>query len=500
VSDSLELVAALRRAGLLRSAPSPLPDVSGLTTDSRSAGPGTLFIAVRGSQTDGHRFVSDAVARGAAAVVVESPQDTAAPQFVVQDARRSAIVLARTWFGDPAAGMVLVGITGTNGKTTTTSLVRHLLNRDGDAGSIGTLGAFDGAGRSLPSAAGSLTTPGPVDLQATFAVLRDAGVGRVAMETSSHSLDQSRLDGLLFQAAVFTNLTRDHLDYHVTMEQYLAAKLKLLGLLDKDAIVASNADDPVWAVIPRTGRSVTFGQHPDADLRALDPVLESTGSRFRIEGRFGRCEASLPLPGDFNISNALAASAVALGLGMTLAEVVERLAQAPQVPGRMERLVAEPFVVVRDYAHTPDALERALTTLRPLTGGRLIVLFGCGGDRDRGKRPLMAASAGALADLVVVTSDNPRTERPDAIIDDVIAGLPAGAEHLRISDRRDAIAEALRLAHPGDSILLAGKGHETYQVIGKEYRPFDEKEIVAELMGKAGEGGKPGEGGSGALD
>ena len=482
MSNSLELVSALRRAGLLRSAPLPLPEVSGLTTDSRSAGPGVLFIAVRGTQVDGHRFVPDAVSRGAAAVVVESPQDTSAPQLVVQDARRAAIVLARAWFGDPAAGTLLVGITGTNGKTTTTALVRHLLNRDGDAGSIGTLGAFDGAGRSVPSVAGSLTTPGPVDLQATFAVLRDAGVGRVAMETSSHSLDQGRLDGLLFQAAVFTNLTRDHLDYHVTMEHYLAAKLKLLGLVAKDAVIASNGDDPVWAVIPRTGNTVTFGQHPDADLRAIDPVLESTGSRFRIEGRFGTREISLPLPGEFNVSNALAAAAVALGLGIPLADVAERLATAPQVPGRMERLIAEPFVVLRDYAHTPDALERALEALRPLTRGRLIVLFGCGGDRDRGKRPLMARTAGALADLTVVTSDNPRTERPEAIIDEVMTGLPPGAEHLLVTDRRDAIARALTAAQPGDTLLLAGKGHETYQVIGREYRPFDEKEIVTELM------------------
>ena len=493
MSNSLELVSALRRAGLLRSAPSPLPDVTGLTTDSRGVGPGALFIAMRGSQVDGHRYISDAVSRGAAAVVVESPQDTPAPQFVVQDARRAAIVLARAWFGDPAAGMLLVGITGTNGKTTTTALVRHLLNRDGDAGSIGTLGAFDGAGRSVPSVAGSLTTPGPVDLQATFALLREAGIGRVAMETSSHSLDQGRLDGLVFQAAVFTNLTRDHLDYHVTMEQYLAAKLKLLGLLAKDAVVASNADDPVWAVISRTGNSVTFGQHPDADLRAVDPVLESTGSRFRVEGRFGTREISLPLPGEFNISNALAAAAVALGLGMPLGEVAERLAIAPQVPGRMERLLAEPFAVVRDYAHTPDALERALEALRPLTSGRLIVLFGCGGDRDRGKRPLMARSAGALADLTVLTSDNPRTERPESIIDEVMAGLPPGAEHLRITDRREAIARALSLARPGDTLLLAGKGHETYQVIGKEYRPFDEKAIVTQLMGEGGRG-------KGALD
>jgi UDP-N-acetylmuramoyl-L-alanyl-D-glutamate--2,6-diaminopimelate ligase len=268
------------------------------------------------------------------------------------------------------------------------------------------------------------------------------------------------------------------------MEQYLAAKLKLLGLLAKDAVIASNADDPVWAVISRTGNTVTFGRHPDADLRAVDPVLEATGSRFRLEGRFGSREISLPLPGEFNVSNALAAAAVALGLGTPLADVAERLAAAPQVPGRMERLLATPFVVVRDYAHTPDALERALEALRPLTSGRLIVLFGCGGDRDRGKRPLMARSAGTLADFTVLTSDNPRTERPESIIDDMLAGLPPGVEHLRITDRREAIARALLLARPGDTLLLAGKGHETYQVIGTEYRPFDERLIVEELMGR----------------
>jgi len=480
------LVAALRSAGLLRFAPEGLPAFGMLTTDSRSVVPGALFVAVRGSEVDGHRFVADAVARGAAAVVVEAPLEAGVHQIVVSDGRRAAIALARRWYEDPAASMTMVGITGTNGKTTTTGIVRHLLNRHQDAASIGTLGAFDGAGASVPSTAGSLTTPGPVDLQATLATLRDRGVRAVAMETSSHSLDQGRLDGLVFQGVVFTNLTRDHLDYHRTMEHYLAAKLKLLDLVGKDAAVAVNADDPAWRVIPRSSRVVSFGFHPDADLRATDPALDSTGCRFRLEGRFGIAEVSLPLPGEFNVANALAAAAVALGMGHSLDRVVERLNTAPQVPGRMERLASQPFVVLRDYAHTPDALERALTALRPGTTGRLIVVFGCGGDRDRGKRPIMGKIAGTLADLAVITSDNPRTEDPEAIIAEVVGGLPPGAPHLRIGDRREAIRQVLEMARPGDTVLLAGKGHETYQVIGKEYRPFDEKSIVAELLGGSG--------------
>lgn len=479
------LLGELRREDLLVAAPAELPPIAGLTTDSRQAGPGTLFIAVRGSVEDGHRYAPAAVGQGAAALVVERAVGLGRPEVVVRDGRRAAIALARAWYGRPADRLQLVGVTGTSGKSTTTLLVRHLLNERGTAGAIGTLGAFDGAGQAVPSTAGSLTTPGPVDLQATLAALVGRGVESVAMEASSHSLDQGRLDGLLFAGAVFTNLSREHLDYHPDMTHYRDAKLRLLELLAPGGTAAVNRDDPAWDVIPSGRGVVTFGFHPDAALRARDAVLGPVGSRFVVEGRFGTAEVSLPLPGEFNVSNALGAAAGALGLGLELPRVVERLATAPQVPGRMERLVERPCVVIRDYAHKPDALERVLRTLGPLTRGRLIVLFGCGGDRDRGKRPIMGRIAAELADLVVVTSDNPRTEDPERILDEILAGVPDRSATRRIADRREAIRWALDEARADDTVLLAGKGHETYQIVGRDHLPFDEREIVRELVGQA---------------
>jgi UDP-N-acetylmuramoyl-L-alanyl-D-glutamate--2,6-diaminopimelate ligase len=375
----------------------------------------------------------------------------------------------------------LTGVTGTNGKTTTTGLIRHLLNRNQSAGSIGTLGAFDGADQAVPSTAGALTTPGPIDLQATLAALRERGVTHVAMETSSHSLDQGRLDGLSFAAGVFTNLTRDHLDYHGTMEAYLGSKLRLANLLRPSAVEVVNLDDDAWSALACRNRRVTFGLHPAADVRATQISLNASGSCFLLTGRFGSGEVLLPLLGDFNVSNALAAAATALGLELSLQEVVDRLATAPQVPGRMERISDTPCTVLRDYSHTPDSLERALRTLRPLTPGRLILVFGCGGDRDKGKRPLMGRIAADLSDLAIVTSDNPRTENPETIIDEIERGM-GGASHLRIPDRLAAIRAALNEGQAGDTILLAGKGHETYQVIGTRKIDFDEREIVQGLV------------------
>lgn len=476
------LLDELRRADLLVEAPANGPDPSGIGVDSRTIQRGMLYVALRGSQADGHRFVPDAVRRGAAAVLVEAPQQPGVSQIVVRDAHRAALVLGSAWYGHPARGLTLIGVTGTNGKTTTTGLIRHLFNEGHAAGSIGTLGAFDGHGKAIPSTAGSLTTPGPIDLQATLASLVERGATHVAMEASSHSLDQRRLDGLSFAAGVFTNLTRDHLDYHGTMESYLASKLRLSALLGLGGIEVVNLDDDNWQVMaPRTPR-LTFGIHPSSDVRATGAVLDAAGSRFQLSGRFGTADVALPLLGDFNVANALAAAATALGLGQPLATVVQRLAAAPQVPGRMERISDTPCIVLRDYAHTPDALERALTSLRPLTRGRLIVVFGCGGDRDRGKRPIMGRIAAELAHLAVATSDNPRTEDPEAIIDDIEQGMN-GMPHLRISDRLAAIHAALNEGRPGDTILLAGKGHETYQIIGTEKIDFDEREIVQKAVG-----------------
>ena len=478
------LLGALRREGLLLSVAGAPAQLTGLAVDTRALQAGQLYCAVRGSTVDGHRFVADAVRLGAAAVMVEEPSGGAVPEIVVSDGRKAASVAARAWYGDPATALTLIGITGTNGKTTTTGLVRHLFNAAGTAGSIGTLGAFDGSGRPVPSTAGSLTTPGPVDLHATFAALRARGVTHVAMETSSHSLDQGRLDGLTFAAGIFTNLTREHLDYHRTMEHYLAAKLRLVALLAPGGVAVVNADDPAWAAIPPGPRRVSFGVSPDADVRAEQLLLEAGGSRFRLAGVFGAAEAQIPLMGEFNVSNALAAAACALSLGLPLDEVVRRLGESQQVPGRMERIADRPMVVLRDYAHTPDAMSRVLATLRPVTRGRLIVVFGCGGDRDRGKRPEMARLAVEGADLVAITSDNPRTEDPERILDDMESGM-GGAPHLRITDREEAIHRVLREAAEGDTVLLAGKGHETYQIVGTTKHHFDEREIVrSALLGR----------------
>lgn len=473
----------LATAGLLLEQVGADVPVAGIADDSRAVAGGDLFCAWSGTAVDGHRFTADAAARGAAAVLVERPlDDIDLPQLVVRNGRRGAAVAASLLFGDPQDQLRLVGVTGTNGKTTSVWVLRHLLSRHAPTASLGTLGAIGADGNVLPGSE-ALTTPGPVQLARTLRTLVDSGVRTLAMEVSSHALDQGRVHSLRFDAAVFTNLSRDHLDYHGTIETYREAKRSLVRLLRDDGCAVVNADDPAWhGLADEAPRSLTFAVDSEADVRATAVQYSGTGVRFTLHAAGDALDAYLPLPGAFNIQNALGAAATCIALGLPAREVVAGLGTVPQVPGRLERIAETPCAVLRDYAHTPDALERVLGALRPLTTGRIITVFGAGGDRDSGKRPLMGEVARRLSDVVVVTSDNPRTEDPAKIIDDIVTGMPAG-DYVRIEDRRAAIAHALEIAQPEDIILLAGKGHETYQIIGTEKQSFDERAVVGELVG-----------------
>lgn len=475
--------AALERAGQLVAVHGTLPPtITALTDDSRQVGAGIGFVAVRGSARDGHTFLGAVETAGAACVIVEDASGVSVPALVVRESRVAAAVAATAFYGEPASALRFVGVTGTNGKSTTVGILRHLLDAPGAlAASIGTLGVLIGSeGRTLPGGSG-LTTPGPIELQRVLRALVDAGVRTVAMECSSHALDQGRVIGVRFDAAVFTNLTRDHLDYHGTMEAYRDAKAKLVGLLTPDGTVVINADDRWWDALPTAPRRLTFGLSFPADVRVADLTLTPSGSAFVLETPGARVRSSLPLMGDFNVANALGAVGAAVALGLDAETIAARLATVPQVAGRLELLAKHP-TVLRDYAHTPDAYERVLTALRPYTPGRIILVFGCGGDRDRGKRPLMAAAAHRYADHLVITDDNPRTEDPEQILNDICAVLPAGS-YDRIRDRREGIARALAMADPArDLVLLVGKGPDTYQIFGTTKVPFDEKTIVEALQ------------------
>ena len=473
--------AALAERGLLVGVSGEIPDdAAGISDDSRKVSRGDLFIAVRGWNSDGHDFLAAAAERGAVIAIVEDPSRTSLPSLVVREGRRAAAVASATAYGDPADKLRLLGVTGTNGKTTTTSIMRHLFDEgDGSSASIGTLGVLIGSGGEILPGGGGLTTPGPVELQRILRELADRGVRTIAIEVSSHSLDQRRVDGLEFDVAVFTNLTRDHLDYHGTMEKYFEAKTRLLDYLKAEGTVIINADAPEWQSLRPRSRPLTFAARQSADIRAKDIRYTSEGSKWRLVTPRGSADVALPLIGDINVENALAAAATAFALGQTPTEIADGLHTVPQVAGRLEIISTRP-TVLRDYAHTPDALERSLKTARAFTRGKLIVVFGCGGDRDKGKRPLMGGIAERGADCAIVTSDNPRTEDPDAIIDDIEAGMRS-SKHERVTDRLSAIQRAIDLAEDGDIVLLAGKGHETYQIRGTTSYPFDEKEIVREM-------------------
>jgi len=482
--------------------------VVGVSQDSRGLRSGDLFVAWKGGAHDAHEFVGEAAGRGAVAALVERFVDVSIPQLRVADGRKAAAIAAHLLAGEPTRHLRVAAVTGTNGKTTTVQLARHLLQRLGPAAAIGTLGVTGADGLPLPGSDG-LTTPGPVELARILDALKESGVTMVTLEASSHALHQRRMDGMSVDVAVFTNLTRDHLDYHGSFESYLGAKAHLLDLLKEDGVVVVNGDDPAWAGLPAfrgrwmltrvdvggdRGQSGEWHERAGSGERLPDLVageldLSGEGSRFRVWWGGDDAAVSLPLLGRFNVENSLAAMAVALLMGMTLSDAAATLSDAPPPTGRLEVTAREPVPVILDYAHTPDALRRVLETLRPLYAGRLIVVFGAGGDRDREKRPEMGRIAVDGADLAIVTSDNPRTEDPDAIVDEILAGVPEGVpagRFERITDRRRAIARAIELARPGDAILLAGKGHETYQIVGREKRPFDEREVVREIL----EGGR----------
>ena len=455
--------------------------VGGVQQDSRRVAPGDLFVAWSGAAHDAHDHLAGAAAAGAAAAIVERQvPDARLPQIQVDNARLAAAVAAGFVAGSPWRNLQTVGVTGTNGKTTTTLLLRGLLAREAPAAAIGTLGVVGPSG-GIEGDTSGLTTPGPVRIADWLSSLGRSGVTGVVVECSSHALDQFRLDGIRFDVTAFTNLTRDHLDYHVSRDRYFAAKARLLELGKDGATAVINADDPAWHALRPTGPVITYGLGPAADLRAVDVRLSSRGSTFDLQWHGESARVALPLPGGFNVSNALCAAACAVALGQPLDAVATGLGEALPVPGRLESIIREPFDVLVDFAHTPDALEQILQAMKPLVSGRLIVVFGAGGDRDPAKRPEMGAAVSRYADIAIVTSDNPRTEDPAAIVAQVSAG-GAGGPTVEIVDRLEAIHWALDAARPGDAVVLAGKGHETYQIVGTGKYPFDERRIVLDHL------------------
>jgi UDP-N-acetylmuramoyl-L-alanyl-D-glutamate--2,6-diaminopimelate ligase len=452
----------------------PAVEVTALAYDNRLVTPGTLFFCVPGFTRDGHDYAQDAIARGAVALVVQRPLGAAVPEILVDDVRAAMAPAAAALAGDPTARLTTVGITGTNGKTTSAFLVRSLLEAGGRrTGLLGTVTAIVGGQQH----AVARTTPEAIDLQRTFADMLAAGDDAVVMEVSSHALALHRADAIHWSAAVFTNLTQDHLDFHADMEDYFLAKRRLFEAGPELAVI--NVDDPYGARLARDfPRAIRIGlDAPEAQVRATAIEGDASGSSFAVDGLALRTT----LPGRFNVLNALGAVVVARELGVDGASIARGLAAAERVPGRFEPVdEGQPFAVFVDYSHKPDALEAVLRTARGLTRGRLIVVFGAGGDRDRGKRPLMGRAAAEHADVAIITSDNPRNEDPEAIMDEIAQGAP-DAE--RVIDRQAAIERAIAVAAPGDAVVVAGKGHERYQEFedGRTV-PFDDVAVAREAL------------------
>jgi UDP-N-acetylmuramoyl-L-alanyl-D-glutamate--2,6-diaminopimelate ligase len=458
-------------------------EVGQLACDSRKVAEGSLFFCVRGFKADGHDFLKEAAVRGARAAVVAdfSEEITGLTQVRVPDVRKAMSLLGARFYGNPADRLSLIGITGTNGKSTSAILVAEMLERAGrKSGLIGTIYTRIG-NRILPS---SLTTPDSLDLQELFYRMVREDVRYVAMEVSSHSLALDRVYGCPFKLALFTNLTQDHLDFHVTMEEYFLAKMKLFDSLEENGTSVVNADDPRAPLIMERVRSscVTYGLGEDCQVRAEDVRTRPDGTEYFLRSPWGCGKVELQLSGLFNVYNSLGAIASALVLGLGFSEVRDLIRLIPAVRGRFETIKAgQDFSVVVDYAHTPDGMVNILKAARAMEPRKLIVVFGCGGDRDRSKRPLMGRAAASIADRVIVTSDNPRSEEPGAIIRDIEEGM-GGIEHEVEPDRRKAIHLALRTASTGDMVVIAGKGHEDYQIFKDRTIHFDDAEIVREFL------------------
>lgn len=480
-------------------------ECTGITYDSREAREGWLFVALPGHKADGHEFVSDALARGASAVVVSrDPREVpglsgkeGVTVMVVKDSRRALADLAREFYDDPTSKLTLVGVTGTNGKTTTTFLMRAIFEKAGyKTGLVGTIQYMVGD-EVLPS---KNTTPESLDLQRMFRSMVDRGVTHVAMEVSSHAIAMGRIVGSRFSAGIFTNLTQDHLDFHGTLENYAATKAKFFAGLPGPgqdggpAVAVVNADDPYHRVMIADARArvVKYGVDHEADYLAKAIEVSGKGTRYTLVTPAGEMPVRLGLAGRFNVYNSLGAIACAVSLGIPLEIAVSAAEELRSVSGRFELVdQGQDFTVVVDYAHTPDGLENVLKTARALSDGRLITVFGCGGDRDRGKRPIMGEIAAKYSDIVIVTSDNPRSEDPEAICREIEPGVVKGmdsAEGYRIKDyrievdRREAIEMAISVAKPGDIVVIAGKGHETYQIFRDRTIHFDDREVARECI------------------
>ena len=480
----MKLGELLRNLDVLDASAAMDMEIGGVSYDSRKTQPGDLFVAIRGFESDGHKFIPAAMARGAAAVLCEEAPSDGTPYVRVADCRKGLAYVSREFFGDPAKEMTLIGITGTSGKTTSSYLIKHMLEMKLDAkvGLIGTNGNMIGS-ECLHS---DHTTPESYELHKLFRRMADEGCTHVVMEVSSHALALERVAGIEYDVGVYTNLSQDHLDLHGTMEEYAAAKRLLFRQCKLGCL---NADDK-WTDFMLNGatcKAMTFSAESDsADLTAKDIRLSATGVRFAAVYKDELALTRLAIPGNFSVHNALGAIAVGLSLGISLADCCDAMASAKGVKGRVEVVPTDgDYSIIIDYSHKPGALETVLQTLRPVVKGRLVCLFGCGGDRDKVKRPIMGAIAADNSDFVIVTSDNPRTEEPEEIIREIVAGMKNKRTPKKmICDREEAIHWAIDNARPGDVILLAGKGHEDYQVVGHEKRHMDEREIVADWLEK----------------